>query len=140
MCTRTQGKGTVTSQETRLWVSGNLQQRCGLAVACRSIGGTDCSSTRMGSKEVTIIFITFTIVWPQVNSRQGTQLHPSIENWIKALLSMALPIRRPSFPFSQSIPSGASISILYFSIRGQTLCKSQSQKTNQSNHMDHNLV
>ena len=26
-------------------------------------------------KEVTIIFITSTIVWPQVNSREGKQLH-----------------------------------------------------------------
>ena len=36
-------------------------------------------------KEVTIIFITSTIVWPQVNSREGTQLHPSTEHWIKKL-------------------------------------------------------
>ena len=33
-------------------------------------------------KEVAIIFITSTLVWPQVNSREGTQLHPSTENWI----------------------------------------------------------
>ena len=59
-------------------------------------------------KEVTIIFITSTIVWPQVNSREGTQLHPSTENWIEDFLSMALPIRtRPSFPLSQSLPSGS---------------------------------
>ena len=38
----------------------------------------------------------------------GTQIHPSTENWIKYLLSMALPIRtRPSFPLSQSLPSGS---------------------------------
>ena len=56
-------------------------------------------------KEVTIIFITSTIVWPQVNSREGTQLHPSTD-WIKDILSMALPIRtRLSFPLSQSLPS-----------------------------------
>ena len=43
-----------------------------------------------------------------VNRREGTQLHPSIENWIKHLLSMASPIRtRPSIPLSQSIPSGS---------------------------------
>ena len=36
-------------------------------------------------KEVTIIFITSTIVWPQVNNREATQLHPSTENWIKDL-------------------------------------------------------
>ena len=34
-------------------------------------------------KEVTINFITSTIVWPQVNNREGTQLHPSTKNWIK---------------------------------------------------------
>ena len=38
-------------------------------------------------KEVVNIFITSTIVWSQVNSREGTQLYPSIENWIKDLLS-----------------------------------------------------
>ena len=60
------------------------------------------------SKEVAIIFSTSTIVWPQVNNREGTQLHPSTENWIKDLLSMAPPIRtRPSFPLSQSLPSGS---------------------------------
>ena len=54
-------------------------------------------------KEVTIIFIIFTIVWPQVNSREGTQFQSSTENWIKDLLTMTLPIRtRPSFPLSQS--------------------------------------
>ena len=38
-------------------------------------------------KEVTIIFITSTIVLPQVNSREGTQLYASTENWIKDLLN-----------------------------------------------------
>jgi len=33
-------------------------------------------------REITIIFITSTIVWPQVNSREGTELYPSTENWI----------------------------------------------------------
>ena len=57
-------------------------------------------------EEVTIVFITSTIVWPQINNREGTQLHPSTENWIKDLLNMALAIRtRHSFPFSQSHPS-----------------------------------
>ena len=43
-----------------------------------------------------------------VNSRVGTQLHLSTENWVKDLLSIALPIRtRPSFPLRQSLPSGS---------------------------------
>ena len=36
-------------------------------------------------KEVAIIS---PIVWPQANDREGTQLHPSTENWIKDSLSM----------------------------------------------------
>ena len=41
------------------------------------------------------------------NYMEGTQPHPSAENWIKDLLGMALPTRaRPSFPHSQSLPSG----------------------------------
>ena len=59
-------------------------------------------------KEVPIIFITSTIVWPQVNNREGTQPHPLTQNWVKDLLSMALPIRtRPNFPLSQILPSGS---------------------------------
>ena len=48
------------------------------------------------------------LVWPQVNNREGTQPHPSTENWIKDLLNMALPTRaRPSFAHSQSLPCTA---------------------------------
>ena len=54
--------------------------------------GLGALSVAVGSwdllKEVAIIFITSTIVWPQVNNREGTQLYPSTENWIKDLLSM----------------------------------------------------
>ena len=70
-------------------------------------------------KEVAITFITTSIVWPQPNNREGTQPHPSTENWIKELLSMAQHIRaRPRFPHSQSLPSGSFhkrliISIIY---------------------------
>ena len=52
--------------------------------------------------------VIHSIVWPQVNGRKGTQFNPSTENWIKDLLSMALPTRaRPWFPHSQSRPSGS---------------------------------
>ena len=42
-------------------------------------------------KEVAIIFITSTIVLPQVKQQEGTQPCPSTENWINSLLSMAPP-------------------------------------------------
>ena len=38
-------------------------------------------------KEVSIIFITSTILWPQVKQQGGTQPRPSTENWIKDLLN-----------------------------------------------------
>ena len=55
---------------------------------------------------------TLCIVWPQIHSREGRQLHPSTKNWIKHLLSMAPPMRtKPSFPLSLSHQE-ASISLL----------------------------
>ena len=53
MCTRTQEKGTVTPQETCLWVSGSLWQRQGSAavVASCRVGGMSCSGTCTGSFE-----------------------------------------------------------------------------------------
>jgi len=42
------------------------------------------------------------------NYREGAQPHLLAENWINDLLSMALPTReKPSFPHSQSLPSGS---------------------------------
>ena len=73
-----------------------------------------------------IIFITSTIVWPQVNNGGwgwvvGTQPHPSTENWIKDLLSLAPPIEQdPVFPTVSLSNQEASVSLLSFSIRGQT--------------------
>ena len=74
------------------------------------------------------------------NNREGTQLHPSTENWIKDLLSMAPPIRtRPSFLHSQSLPTGSFHKPLIL-IHQRADRKPQSQKTNQTGHMDHSLV
>ena len=72
-------------------------------------------------KEVTIIFITSTIVWPQVNNMEGRQPHPLTDNWIKDILNMAPPIRaKPKFPLSLSSHQEAFISLLPFSLSGQT--------------------
>ena len=50
---------------------------------------------------LTLQYSLVTIVWPQVNNREGTQLYPSKENWIKDLLSLVPYIR--TIP-SQSLP------------------------------------
>ena len=71
------------------------------------------------------------------NNWEGTQPQPSTEIWIKDLLSMAPPIRpRPNFPLVSLSHQKASISLLSLSIRGQTECKPESQKTNPSAQID----
>ena len=77
--------------------------------------------------------ITPTTVWPQARLQEGTQPHPSAENWIKDLLSMPLPTRtRPSFPQSQSLPSGILHKPLILFHQRADRMKPQSQKTNQA--------
>ena len=84
--------GSIQESPVEEWISGGLLQGW-LGALSVAVHAWDLL------KEVTIRFITSTIVWPQVNSKEGTQLHPSTENWIKDLLSMA-PSIRPSSPLS----------------------------------------
>ena len=76
------------------------------------------------------------------NYREGTQPHPSAENWIKDLLRAwpCPPNQDPVLPTASPSHQEASTSLLSFSIRGQREWKPQSQKTNQTDHMDHGLV
>ena len=68
-------------------------QRHGSAVACCRFGGTECSSVCMGTlKEVSIIFITFTIVWTQVNNMGASLVAQRLkhlpamqETWVQSL-------------------------------------------------------
>ena len=41
-------------------------------------------------KEVTVIFITSTMVWPWVNNREGTQLRPSTETGVSGYYHISL--------------------------------------------------
>ena len=145
LCTKTQDKGAVIPQETdpnlpvsvqespvEAWVSGGLLKG----------QGTECSSVCMDLlNKVTIVFITSTIVWPQIKQQGGNSPahqqkigfkiswawpHPSEQDWVL-----------PSITLSHQ---EASLSLLSLSIRGQTEWKPQSQKTNQSDHVDHSLV
>ena len=57
----------------------------------------------------------------QTTARDGVQTHTSADNWIKALLSKALPTRaRPSFSHASPSHQEAYTSLLASSIRGQT--------------------
>ena len=83
------------------------QARHGSVVACWRVGGTECSTCPIPLrawyvlKEVTIIFITSTIVQPQVNSREGTQLHPPTEK-IGLKIYWAWPPHQNKTPLSVS--------------------------------------
>ena len=114
-----QEKGVVTPQETEPDLPVSVQESLadGSTVVCRVVRGTDYNSPgRPGMlaqvllKEVDITAISPTIIWLEGHREGGkrTQPQPSAETCIKDLLSMAPPTRgRPSFPQSQSLPSGS---------------------------------
>ena len=92
-------------------------------------------------KEDSIIFNASIIVWSQINNREGRQPHPWTENCITDLWSISLPSEQD--PLSPSVSLShqeVSIGLLSFFTKGQTDWKPQSQKTEQSDHMDHSLV
>ena len=86
----------------------SLWWRHGSVVACCRAGGIDCGSACRGPFEGGhhyLLYLHHSLV--PGHNREGTQPRPSTENWMKDLLSMALPIRTwPSCPYSQSLPSG----------------------------------
>ena len=90
----------------RLWVSRSVQWRCGSTVDGCRVRSTEHNSACTGPFEGGRDYLYHpyhSVV--SVKHREGTQPCPSIENRIKVLLSMALPIKtRPSFPHSQSLP------------------------------------
>ena len=111
MQTRTQEKAAGTPQETDPDLPVSIQEslvEAWVAVAAAGSGALSAAVSAWGVlKEVTIVFIISTIVWPQVNNREGTQ-KIGLD-----LLSMASPIRtRRSFPLSQSLPSGSFLKLI----------------------------
>ena len=124
LCTRAQEKGAVTPQETDPDLPGSAQEcpaEAWVAGGLLQGWGTERNTLCMGPSEggPHYHYLHHSLASGQI-TRWGTQTHPSTESRIKDLLRMAPPIRtRPSFPLSQSIPSGSFISLLSFSIRGQ---------------------
>ena len=109
--TRTQEKGAVTPQETDSDLSMSIQESP--AEVCVSSGLLQgwghwvwqClhGTFRRRSPSSSLPPPQFGL---RSNNRKGTQLHPSTENWIKDLLSMAPPIRiGPTVSLSQSLLS-----------------------------------
>ena len=131
--TKTQEKGAVTTQETgrdlpmivqeslvEAWVSGGLLQDRGHWV-WQCVHGT--------------------FLWCQV--KQQRREHSSAhQQKIGLKIYGAWPCPSEQDPVSPIVSLShqeASISLLSLSIRGQTEWKPESQKTNQTDHMDHSL-
>ena len=107
---RTHDKRAVTPQKTEPdWsVSRSLWQRCGLTVACNRVKGTNSSSYGRWHVLAWVFLdkvnITLTIILPQIKLQGGNIGPPSAENWVKDLLSIALPIRARLFPPQPALP------------------------------------
>ena len=92
LCNRTQEKRTVTPRRLACGCPGVSSEGVGWRWPAAGLGAQSVAVHAWDLlRDITIIFITSTIIWPQVNSRERTQLHPSTENFIKDLLSMAPP-------------------------------------------------
>ena len=75
------------------------------------------------------------------NYREEAQPQPSVENWVKDLLNMALlPEQDPVLPTASPSHKEVCTSLLSSSISGQIEWKEQSQKINQNDYMDHTFV
>ena len=125
--------------QTCPWLSRSIRGRHGSVVGCCRAGGTECSSACMGPFEWGQHYLqTSTIVWPQVNNREGTHLHPSTKIGLKIYWSWPCPSEKdPDSPSVSLCHQEASINLLHQ--RADRL-KTASQKTNQSDHMDDSLV
>ena len=129
--------------ETCLWVSRSLQQKCGPAVACCRVGSTECSSVctgPFGGSHHYLHYLHHSLASDQITGREHS---PALQQKIGLKIYWEWP--RPSqqdpvFPSVSLSHQEASISLLTFSIRGQTDWKPQSQETNQSDHVDHSFV
>ena len=103
VCTRTQGKGRVSPQETEPDLPVSVQESQAEVWVHRGLlqgRGTEHSSAcKVILKQAVIIFIAPTMVWPQAKKQRGSTALAINRNCIKYLLS------RPSLPHIQSLPS-----------------------------------
>ena len=141
VCTRTQEKGEVIPQETNPDLPVSVQESLAEAQIgsgwCR-VGGTECGSVSMGPFEGGCNYLHTSTI--QTTGREHSLAHQQ-----KIGLNIYWAWSHPSDqdPVSPSVSLShweAPISLLSFSIAGQMEWKPQSQETNQTDHMDCNLV
>ena len=91
-----------------LWGFRSLWQRRGMVVACCRVGGTACSNVCMGPLEggrYYLHYLHHSLASDQITGREHSPAH---QQKVGLKIYWAGPIRtRPSFPHSQSLPSGS---------------------------------
>ena len=121
-------------------MSRSLQWRCGLRWPAAGSGALSAAVHAWDLlKEVAITFITSTIVWPQVR-QQGGNIALPINKKLKIYWAWPHPSEQDPVSPTVSLSHQETSISLFLPVRGQTKGKPQSQKTNQTHHMDHTLV
>ena len=128
--------------QTFLWVFRSLWQRRGPVVACCRVGDTQGSSACMGPFEGDHHYLHY--LHHSLTSHQTTRSehNPAHQQKIELKIYWAWPCLSEQdsvFPSVSLSHQEASISFLSLYISGPTEWKPQSQKTNQTDHMDHSL-
>ena len=128
--------------QTCPWVSQILWWRRGLAMACRRVRGTEGSRACMAAFEGgrhSLHYLHHSLASGQTRREHS----PDHQQKIESKIYWAWPGSSEKDPVAPSVSLShqeASIRLLILSIRRQTECKPQSQKTKQTNHMDQSLV
>ena len=145
--TTSQEKGAMTPQvtQTGLWVPRSLRQRRGLVVAsCRAgapraaVHALHGGPSEGGRRD--LHHLHHSLVSGETTGREHAPTHLQ-KLGLKSYWAWPHPSEQdPVSPSASLSHQEASISLLSFSIRGQTDWKPQSQKTNQIDHVDHSLV
>ena len=127
----------------RFLESRSLLWRCGLVMARCRVGGTECSSASMGPVEGGPLYLHYlhhSLASGQTTEREQSPAHQQ-KIGLKIYWAWPCPSEQDPVSSSDSLShQEASISLLSFSSRRQTEWKLQSQKTNQTDHMDHKVV
>ena len=128
--------------QTCLWVSRSLQQSHGSAVAWCRVGGTEYGSACMGPFEGGhhyLHYLHHSLTSGQTTGREHSPAHQQ-KIGLKIYWAWPCPSEQDPFSLRKSSHQEASISLVTLSIRGRIEWKPLSQKTSQTDHMDHSLV
>ena len=128
--------------QTCPWVSRSFQQRRGSVVACCRVRGTECSNVHIDLLRGIHYrhYLHHSLASGQTTGWECSPTHQQ-KIWVKIYWTWFCPSEQDLvFPSVSLFHQEASISLLSLSIRGRTEWKTQSQKTNQTDRIDHSLV